>query len=514
MTCAFTTSFLGCLVTSLLFVRYILFLDMTTMQKSLLFFLFILMGCIPLLVSYGMENILGKLYPFYRYALYFVFISCIILFALTVFRDLIWSAVYAIGQLSGYKISASPLSATWLNKLNIATIAVALAAAVYSLYAGIKIPDLKTVTITSEKINHETKLIILSDLHIHRTINPEKIKEIVAKTNAQNPDIILLAGDIIDDEVDKVSDITALLKGLKAKKGIFFVTGNHEFYAGYEETVDELKNLGFTFLENNGVNIDGQLYLAGIPDLFSSRGHGINIDLGKAFENSHTHQFRLLMSHTPADFGNKNNFDLEVSGHTHGGQIFPFHIFTKLYNTYLSGLYAMENAQIYVSNGAGQWGPQMRFLAPSEITFIKLVPESKENNIMNKDEVDTIFAQGEPNPYSEFFTGQTYLNMLSSKDNIWNSPIGNVTFEPGARTNWHKHTGGQILLVTNGKGRYQERGQAVQVLHKGDVVRIAPNIEHWHGAAPNSRFVHISIETNGADNKATWLEPVTDAEYK
>lgn len=133
---------------------------------------------------------------------------------------------------------------------------------------------------------------------------------------------------------------------------------------------------------------------------------------------------------------------------------------------------------------------------------------------MKESKVDTIFKQGEANPYGKFFTGQTYLNMISTNDDTFNAPIGNVTFEPGARTNWHKHTGGQILLVTGGEGRYQERGKPVQILHKGDVVRIAPNVEHWHGAAPDSWFVHISVETNVPNNKAEWLEPVTDAEYK
>ena len=88
---------------------------------------------------------------------------------------------------------------------------------------------------------------------------------------------------------------------------------------------------------------------------------------------------------------------------------------------------------------------------------------------MKQAPIDTIFEQGEPNPYGKFFTGQTYLNMLSAKDGIFNAPIGNVTFEPGARTNWHKHSGGQILLVLGGEGRYQERGEEIQILHKGDV---------------------------------------------
>ena len=133
---------------------------------------------------------------------------------------------------------------------------------------------------------------------------------------------------------------------------------------------------------------------------------------------------------------------------------------------------------------------------------------------MKKAPIDTIFGQGEPNPYGKFFTGQTYLQRLSANDDVWNSSIANVTFEPGARTNWHEHDGGQILLVLAGEGRYQERGKEIQILHKGDVVRIPHNVEHWHGAAPDSWFTHISIETNLPNNKTTWLEPVTDEEYK
>lgn len=133
---------------------------------------------------------------------------------------------------------------------------------------------------------------------------------------------------------------------------------------------------------------------------------------------------------------------------------------------------------------------------------------------MKKSEVDTVFEQGEPNPYGKFFTGQTYLTRLSANDAVWNSSIANVTFEPGARTNWHKHDGGQILLVLGGEGRYAERGGEPRVLKKGDIVRIPPNVEHWHGAAPDSWFVHISVETNLPDNKTDWLEPVSDAAYK
>lgn len=136
-------------------------------------------------------------------------------------------------------------------------------------------------------------------------------------------------------------------------------------------------------------------------------------------------------------------------------------------------------------------------------------------NKMEQAPIDTVFAQGEVNPYGKYFTGTTYLTMLSGRDNTFNAPIGNVTFEPGARTNWHKHDGGQILLVLNGEGRYQEKDGEIRTLKKGDVVRIAPGVIHWHGAAPTSWFVHISVETNAHQNgTTTWLESVTDKEYK
>lgn len=142
--------------------------------------------------------------------------------------------------------------------------------------------------------------------------------------------------------------------------------------------------------------------------------------------------------------------------------------------------------------------------------------KNKEKKQMTqKSPIDTVFAQGEVNPYSKFFTGTTYLNMLNAKEDVFQAPIGNVTFEPGARTHWHKHEGGQILLVLNGEGRYQEKGKAIRTLKKGDIVLIAPDVEHWHGAAPDSWFVHISLETNAHKNgSTTWLNPVTDEEYK
>lgn len=125
-----------------------------------------------------------------------------------------------------------------------------------------------------------------------------------------------------------------------------------------------------------------------------------------------------------------------------------------------------------------------------------------------------VFSKGEPNPYSQYFTGKSYLATLSSYDKTLKMPAANVTFEPCTRTNWHYHTGGQVLLVTNGEGRHQIRGKEIEILKPGDVVKVEPNVEHWHGAAPNSWFSHVALTPNPDKNKPVWLKPVTDEEYK
>jgi quercetin dioxygenase-like cupin family protein len=113
----------------------------------------------------------------------------------------------------------------------------------------------------------------------------------------------------------------------------------------------------------------------------------------------------------------------------------------------------------------------------------------------------------------EHFIGAVWVKTLVPKDSTFNCQIANVTFEPGARNNWHNHPGGQILLVTGGIGYYQEEGKPAQTIREGDVVKINPNVKHWHGAAPDSWLVHIAVMTNPRKGDALWQEPVTDKEY-
>src|SRR4030095_16564482 len=129
------------------------------------------------------------------------------------------------------------------------------------------------------------------------------------------------------------------------------------------------------------------------------------------------------------------------------------------------------------------------------------------------DTKNAIFRKGEKAP-AEYFTGIAWVEMLVPDNRTFNCQIGNVIFEPGARNNWHTHPGGQILLITDGTGYYQERGKPIQLLLQGSVVKIPPNVVHWHGATPDASLTHIAISTNiQKGGVVDWLQPVTDEEY-
>jgi len=130
----------------------------------------------------------------------------------------------------------------------------------------------------------------------------------------------------------------------------------------------------------------------------------------------------------------------------------------------------------------------------------------------NSEEQNSIFPKGERAP-ADYFTGVVWVKMLVANDPTLNCQIVDVVFEQGARNNWHTHPGGQILIVTNGVGYYQEKGKPIQLIKKGDVVNILPDVEHWHGASHDSEFTHIAVNPNTQKGIVSWLERVTDEEY-
>lgn len=147
------------------------------------------------------------------------------------------------------------------------------------------------------------------------------------------------------------------------------------------------------------------------------------------------------------------------------------------------------------------------------LTILFVACINKQPRIAMDHQRETVFPKGNKIT-NNYFTGTAWLQMLVDNDSTYDTSIGNVTFEPGARTNWHIHPGGQILLVTAGKGYYQEKGKPAQRIRNGDVVRIPPETEHWHGAAPDCELTHVAINPSIKTGKVAWLAAVSDEEYR
>lgn len=154
--------------------------------------------------------------------------------------------------------------------------------------------------------------------------------------------------------------------------------------------------------------------------------------------------------------------------------------------------------------------PDFRYILPLAIIFIAACNQNQKTE-NTKQEKALVFPKGEKIT-NKNFTGTAYLQMLMDADSLNATSVGNVTFEPGARSNWHLHPAGQILLVTGGVGYYQEKGQLKKTLRKGDAIKCPPNVPHWHGASADSEFIQLAI-TGREKGPTVWLEAVTDEEY-
>ncbi|MEO7034768.1 MAG: metallophosphoesterase [Polyangiaceae bacterium] len=218
----------------------------------------------------------------------------------------------------------------------------------------------------------------LSDVHVGPTIHKHFIETVVAQTNALNPDIIAITGDLVDGSVEELREHTAPLANLRAKYGVFFVTGNHEYYSGAPEWCAELERLGIRVLRNERVSIgEGEVSfdLAGTDDHSAHRfGEGHGEDLPKALSGRDPARELVLLAHQPKTIleAKDHGVGLQLSGHTHGGQIWPWTYMVRLQQPVVAGLARFGTSLVYVSRGTGYWGPPMRLGAPSEITELTL----------------------------------------------------------------------------------------------------------------------------------------------
>ena len=223
------------------------------------------------------------------------------------------------------------------------------------------------------------RIVQMTDLHIGATVKRPFVEDVVHAVNELDPDLIAITGDLVDGSVSRLRDDVAPLRELTAPYGTFFVTGNHEYYSGVDQWVDYFRSeFGWNVLLNEHRVIEkggAQLVVAGITDF--SRRNADNLhrsNASAAINGTPSGIPRILLAHQPMSIhaAAQSGVDVQLSGHTHGGQFFPWNLVVYLVQPYVSGLSRHENTQIYVSRGTGYWGPPLRVGAPSEITVITL----------------------------------------------------------------------------------------------------------------------------------------------
>jgi predicted MPP superfamily phosphohydrolase len=219
-------------------------------------------------------------------------------------------------------------------------------------------------------------IVQLTDVHVGPTIGRDFIEHVVRETNALAPDMVVITGDLVDGTVDQLRNLVEPLRDLTARDGVYFVTGNHEYYSGADEWIAHLGTLGIRVLRNERVAIRDAFDLAGVDDTSArrmARGHGQ--DVAGALAGRDPSRAVVLLAHQPKAVADarRADVDLQLSGHVHGGQLVPFNWLVLLDQPFVSGLHLVDRTWIYISTGTGYWGPPMRVGSRAELTRIELV---------------------------------------------------------------------------------------------------------------------------------------------
>lgn len=235
------------------------------------------------------------------------------------------------------------------------------------------------ITIASSKIPEAAgriRIVQISDVHIGIIVKGERLKHIVEEIKKAQPDILVSTGDLVDGQIDTLTEHATYLRDVQPRYGKFAITGNHEFYAGLDQALDFTRAAGFAVLREEGVNVAGMINIVGVDDpTVDALGLPEEISESKVLSGLDPKYFTVLLKHRPViEKESLGKFDLQLSGHTHNGQIFPFNFLVRRFYPLITGYFHLPNdAHLYVSRGAGTWGPPIRFLSPPEITVIDLI---------------------------------------------------------------------------------------------------------------------------------------------
>lgn len=242
-------------------------------------------------------------------------------------------------------------------------------------FNGMKPPRINEVDVFIDHLASELCIVQITDVHIGKSFGKTFMDALVHKVNALDADIVVITGDLVDMPVAHIGDKLDSLRLLQSRLGVYYVPGNHEYFYGVNTIMEHLKSLGVHVLSNRSMVINHTINLAGVMDMSGKRFDFEPPDLAKALLHVNPDLPTILLSHQPKIVSEikDEKIDLILSGHTHGGQIFPFGLLVLLDQPYLSGLYQhSKQTQVFVSNGAGYWGPAVRIMAPSEIVKLNL----------------------------------------------------------------------------------------------------------------------------------------------
>jgi len=252
----------------------------------------------------------------------------------------------------------------------------------YGLAEARDVPDVKAVEIPFRDLPSQLegfRIVQITDIHISPTVKRPYVAGIVSKVNQLDADIVALTGDLVDGSVRRLSGDVEPLAATRSRYGNFFVTGNHEYYSGAPAWIRKVQSLGFTVLNNSHRIIahdSRKILLGGVTDYNAGRFYDSHrSDPQSALRDAPPVDFKILLAHQPKNIfaAAKAGFDLQISGHTHGGQFFPWNFMVPFFQPYVAGLHQHQNTQIYISRGTGYWGPPLRLGSPSEITLLRLI---------------------------------------------------------------------------------------------------------------------------------------------
>lgn len=257
----------------------------------------------------------------------------------------------------------------------VAIIALAAFLSYTSINNALKVPQIQNVDIKIATLKQDLKIAMLTDIHLGKNLHEDFLKKLIFKVNEQKPDMVVIVGDLVDTNPKDLKSYISRLNDLKSHYGTFYALGNHEYYHGINEVLNLLKTqTNMKILVNKNLDL-GFINIAGLGDLAGLQKGLFAPDLARVKVDLNTSKPSILLTHQPktAALYDLSDFDLILSGHTHGGQIFPFMFLVKLQQGFLHGLYDLgDKTRLYVSSGAGFWGPSLRVLAPNEIVILNL----------------------------------------------------------------------------------------------------------------------------------------------